>query len=92
MTQHRRLLATNLTTINSLLAGDSVTVAGSGAVADKNAAPNKAITNMGTLALAGTDAGNYNLLASGNKLSRNPCSTDGKGRRRHEELRPDTDY
>ena len=64
---------TNLTTISALLAGDSVTVAGSGTVTDKNAAQNKDITNMGTLALAGTDAGNYNLLASGNKLNVTPA-------------------
>jgi filamentous hemagglutinin family protein len=63
----------NLTTISALLAGDSVAVAGSGTVADKNAAQNKDITNMGTLALAGTDAGNYNLLASGNKLTVTPA-------------------
>jgi hypothetical protein len=55
---------TDLTTIDGLLAGDTVTVSGSGsgAVATKDVGVNKNITNMGTLALASADAGNYNLV------------------------------
>ena len=52
--------AANLGTVSSLIAGDVVTVAGAGTVADKNVALNKAVT-LGTLALAGADAGNYKL-------------------------------
>jgi len=64
---------TNLTTISALLAGDSVTVSGSGAVATKDVGVNKAVTNMGALALASTDAGNYNLVAGGNTLTVTPA-------------------
>jgi hypothetical protein len=58
----------NLTTISALIAGDVVSVTGAGTVADKNVAVNKAVTN-GTLALASSDGGNYNLLTSGNTLT-----------------------
>ncbi len=63
----------DLTTVAALIAGDVVTVSGAGTVATKDVAANKAVTN-GSLALADTDAGNYNLLAAGNTLSMTPAA------------------
>src|ERR1035437_5482603 len=70
---------TDLTTISALLGGDTVSVAGSGAVATKNVGVSKVITNLGTLALAGTDAGNYNLVNGA--LSITPLNTNISGTR-----------
>ncbi|MEX0744165.1 MAG: filamentous hemagglutinin N-terminal domain-containing protein, partial [Phycisphaeraceae bacterium] len=70
----------DLTTVSALIAGDVVTVSGTGTVADKNVAANKALTN-GSLALADTDAGNYNLLAAGNTLSITKLDTTVSGTR-----------
>jgi len=65
-------VAVNVGTVSALLGSDTVTVSGTGSVADKNVAVGKAVTN-GTLALGGTDAGNYNLLASGNTMTVTPA-------------------
>ena len=59
---------TDLTTVGSLIGGDGVSVTGAGSVVTKNVGVAKAVTN-GTLSLTGADAGNYNLLASGNTLT-----------------------
>ena len=59
---------TDLTTVSALIAGDTVTVDGTGSVVDKNVAVNNAVTNL-DLALSGADSGNYNLLAAGNTLT-----------------------
>src|ERR1035437_10258384 len=72
--------ASNVGTVRVLIGGDTVTVSGTGSVADKNVAVGKAVTN-GTLALGGTDAGNYSLLASGNTLTVTPLNTNISGTR-----------
>ncbi|MCK9387664.1 MAG: YDG domain-containing protein [Sulfuritalea sp.] len=70
---------TDLTTISALIAGDTVTVGGSGAVANKNVGVSKAVTSMGTLALGGADAGNYNLVNGA--LTITPINADISGTR-----------
>jgi len=62
----------DLTAVNALISGDSVTVVGSGSVSDAYVANNKTISGLGTLSLAGSDAGNYNLLTVGNALTITP--------------------
>jgi len=70
----------DLSTVTALIAGDLVSVAGTGSVANKNVEANKVVTN-GSLALASTDAGNYNLLAAGNTLSITRLDTTVSGSR-----------
>jgi len=70
----------DLSTVTALIAGDLVSVAGTGSVANKNVEANKVVTN-GSLALASTDAGNYNLLAAGNTLSITKLDTTVSGSR-----------
>jgi len=51
-------------TVSGEIGGDPVlTVTGSGSVANKNVGTSKSITNLGTLALSGTGAGNYNIAS-----------------------------
>jgi len=66
----------DLTTVSSRLGSDEVSLTGVGSVADKTVGTNKAVTNL-TLALAGADAGNYNLLADGNTLTITKRDTTG---------------
>jgi len=48
---------------NDIVSGDSVTISESAAFSDKNAATGK-IVNISSIALSGTDAGNYNLTST----------------------------
>ena len=50
-------------TFNGKIAGDTLTVAGSGEFSDKNAGTGKTVDVTG-ITLAGVDAGNYNLLGT----------------------------
>ena len=70
----------DLTTVSALIAGDAVTVSGTGSVANKNVGVTKAVTN-GSLSLAGGDAGNYHLLAGGNTLTVTALDTNVSGSR-----------
>src|SRR5665811_2382440 len=65
--------------ISTVLTGDTVTVTGSGNVATKDVGVDKNIVDKGTLALAGTDAGNYNLV--NRTLTITPLDTNVSGTR-----------